>query len=203
MLVPPSLSRRFSITVTPVVRPAQVPAWPSSAFCCRVGAGPRSGSREPMAPMLLAKSVGSIGMALPAFLGCQGLANRSAGQGIGRLGCRAGLQAIATRTDKGRSGQSPPSRWRLDEQGITTITVRRPAASSNQPNHQRPQIDRWAGRLSGAGSLGLATAGGGRAITGQAGPDPACLHRQPEAAPHQSASHGYSNWTASRCGTSS
>jgi hypothetical protein len=35
---------------------------------CAVGARPRSGSRLPRAPMLLAKSVGSIGMALPAFL---------------------------------------------------------------------------------------------------------------------------------------
>ena len=33
-----------------------------------------------------------------------------------------------------------------------------------------------------AGSLGLAPLAGGRAATGQAGPDPAGLHRQPEAA---------------------
>jgi hypothetical protein len=35
---------------------------------CAVGARPRSGSRLPRTPMLLARSVGSMGMALPAFL---------------------------------------------------------------------------------------------------------------------------------------
>jgi hypothetical protein len=50
--------------------------------------------QEPMAPILLVSSVGSIGMAHACLSGCQGLANRSAGQEVGRLGCRAGLQAV-------------------------------------------------------------------------------------------------------------
>ena len=82
---------------------------------------------------------------------------------------------------------SPPSRWRLGVQRIAAVTVRRPAAAPNQPNHQRRRLAGGLGGYPGAGSLGLATAGGGRAITGQVGRDPAGLHRQPEAASHQPA----------------
>jgi hypothetical protein len=74
--------------------------------------------------------------------------------------------------------QMAPRRTRNYRRHGTPISGR-----SNQPNHQ---LGRLAGGLSGyPGSLGLATVGGGRAITGQAGPDPAGLHRQPGAAPRQ------------------
>ena len=77
------------------------------------------------------RSVGSIGMALPAFLvpdwrtGQQGLAAR-------RQGCRADYSRRVGRPDRGWVREATPSRWPRDGTGTTRITVRLPPPPSNR-----------------------------------------------------------------------
>jgi len=80
----------------------------ASAIYCREGASPCSGSRLPKAPMILARSVGLIDMALRAFQVRTGIpASRS---GSEHRGCRAGQGRVAWEGWTGPARQAPPSR---------------------------------------------------------------------------------------------
>ena len=77
--------------------------------------------------MLLARSVGSMGMALPAFLGCRNWRTDQQARGAMRRGCRADSRPSHGKvwTEAG-SGRLPPSRWLERRSGTTRTTVRLP-----------------------------------------------------------------------------
>jgi hypothetical protein len=132
--------------------------------------------------MLLARSVGSMGMALPAFLGSRGLANRSAGHErtptvpsgpTGRRQLAGSIRARARSLRCHRPGGHEANRDYAD-------TVRPSSPSSNR----LPAADRL--RLVPLATQPVQPRAGNRCDRarrgGQVGPIPAGLHPSPEAA---------------------
>src|SRR5215207_1362033 len=160
----------------------------ASAICCKVGARPRCGSRLPRPPMLLARSVGSIGMArLPFWYRTDEPVSRALQQG-GKVAKRTNSRRV------GRAGRGlgPGSyqcqvarRIRNNAHNCTPATPLLKAA--RQPGQIGGHC-RW---LDGPCSLGLHPLQRTR-CGGQVGLALACLHRQPEAASMPAPSPGSS-----------
>src|SRR5215211_2140595 len=150
-----------------------------SLTCCRVGARPRSGSREPRAPMLLASSEGSIGMAAPAFLVPE-LVRRSAGQGASAQNVeRPTRPSPADRSSGARSGPRAATVQVADEantDNVASLYACRPLA---KPMGRQPGgLGIWSRGYPGDGSLGQDRHDRARR-GGQGGPNPVSLHPRP------------------------
>src|SRR5512132_3996555 len=156
-----------SISISPAASARNSRLAPS-VTCCKVRARPRSGSRLPRAPMLLARSVGSMGMTLPAFRACRGLANRSAGQGAGAEGAeRANRPSPAGRFYRARARSLRCHCPGGDDANTDIADYCTPAVSWLKPVAASPTDcvrSRW---LPGSCSLGQGTAAIGPVAAGR------------------------------------